>query len=492
MAELDAIVTPQSAWRVEHADRLTVIVDAHAYFVAAKEAMIEARQSVLLIGWDFDTRLPLEPAGATIEGPNALGEFLKWLPERRKGLHVHLLKWDLGVFEGLERGMLPIFITDLLTKKDLTLKLDAAHPVGAAHHSKIVVIDDSIAFCGGIDMTAHRWDTPAHDDEDPARVALNGEPTQPWHDVTTAVTGNVARALGDLARERWRLATGDTITPPDPREPIWPASIKTTLTDTHVAIARTYPDYNGQPEVREVEALYLNGIAAAKHTLYIESQYLASEKLTDALAARLAEEDGPEIILVLPRTSEGWLRQKAMDGARRQRLNQLWEADVHGRFAAYYPVTEGGTPIYVHAKVMVVDDRAMRVGSSNLNNRSMGFDTECDLMVDAGLCKDAVERERIHEAVLSVRDDLIGEHLWVKRARLSEAIKANDGSLLRAIDALMSEGRTLCRFSPEVVDGEDSIITDNALADPDAAATLSVRLKDGTVALMEQIAERLR
>ena len=96
------------------------------------------------------------------------------------------------------------------------------------------------------------------------------------------------------------------------------------------------------------------------------------------MACRLQEPFGPEIILVLPKTTEGWLEHKAMDGARHRLLHELWKADRYKRLGVYYPVTAGGKPIYVHAKILTMDDKLLRVGSSNLNNRSMSFDTECD------------------------------------------------------------------------------------------------------------------
>lgn len=155
------------------------------------------------------------------------------------------------------------------------------------------------------------------------------------------------------------------------------------LAGVDVAVARTLPELGERAEVREIEALYLAAIAGAEHTLYIESQYLASRTLAEAIAARLREDDGPEIVLVIPRNADGWLEQKAMDGARHDLLHLLWSADIHDRFGAFYPVTSSGAPIYVHAKVLVMDDRLLRIGSSNLNNRSMGFDTECDIAVES-------------------------------------------------------------------------------------------------------------
>src|SRR3569832_835489 len=145
------------------------------------------------------------------------------------------------------------------------------------------------------------------------------------------------------------------------------------LTDVDVAIARTIPEYDGNEEVRESERLYLDAIAAAERCIYIENQYFTSAVIAEALAARLREAEGPEIVIVLPHSTEGWLAQATMDVIRLRLLQRLKDADHAGRLRIFYPDIPGlsDKPINVHAKLMVVDDDFVRVGSSNLNNRSM-------------------------------------------------------------------------------------------------------------------------
>jgi phosphatidylserine/phosphatidylglycerophosphate/cardiolipin synthase-like enzyme len=95
-------------------------------------------------------------------------------------------------------------------------RYDDTHPVGASQHQKVVVIDDALAFVGGIDLTLRRWDCGDHAAEDPRRTA-NDQPYPPFHDTMMAVDGDAARQLADLARERWRLATGQRLKPVDPQ-----------------------------------------------------------------------------------------------------------------------------------------------------------------------------------------------------------------------------------------------------------------------------------
>jgi phospholipase D1/2 len=458
----------RTCWRVARAGRVAVIVDAAAYFAAAKAAILRARHSVLLIGWDFDTRIKLAPDDPDPPRgvPDELGPFLNHVASRRRGPHVFVLKWDLALAKSLFRGTTLLFMLDWLTHRRLHFRLAGDHPTGACHHLKVAVVDDAIAFCGGIDMTTDRWDTPDHRDENPRRVRPNGAPYGPFHDVATMVDGEAARALGELARERWRRATGQRLrVPPPPAGDFWPAFIEPAFRDVEVAIARTEPEYDGHPPRREIEALYLAAIRSARRTLYLESQYFASKAVADAIARRLAEEDGPEVVVVNPKAAEGWLEEKVMGSARALLVDALREADRHGRFRIYTPVTEGGADIYVHAKVVVADDRLLRVGSSNLNNRSMGFDTECDLALEAG---PGEEEER--RAILRVRDTLLAEHLGVAVERVTSALARHDGSLIRTVEELARpSGRTLIPFEPPELGQAERLLAESDLFNPDRA-----------------------
>lgn len=458
----------RTCWRIEQARRFALIVDAADYFRYAKAAMLKARSRIVLIGWDFDVRIRFEPEQATLEGPNRLGDFLTWLPEHRPDLRIFVLKWDLGVLQTVARGMAPLFIRNWTTDARLRFKLDSVHPPGAAHHQKIIAIDDAFAFCGGIDITVDRWDTREHLDHHPCRVEPGGEAHGPWHDATAAVDGDAARAIGELARERWRHATNETLAPVAAGNDPWPDGLVPTCERVHVGIARTLPEYDGRKPVAEIESLYIAAIASARRSLYLESQYLASRKLAQALAARLAEPDGPDIVLVLPASAEGWLEQKAMDGARVRLLRMLWDADAHHRLGVFYPVTAGGEPIYVHAKIMIVDDVLLRVGSSNLNNRSLSFDTECDLALEAS--GNTTGDETLRDTLGRIRTDLLREHLDVSAEMLRDALAREAGSLLAAIESLRAPGRTLLRFTEADVAGDESALAENDLLDPERRA----------------------
>lgn len=467
--------TGRNCWRISTADRLAVIVDAADYFVAIKQGMLQARQSIMLIGWDFDTGIVFEPDGATVEGPNGLGDFLDWLAKRRDELSIRVLQWDFGVLEAISRLETPEFLAPWTARENVHFELDGLHPAGAAHHSKIAVIDDTLAFCGGIDMTAKRWDIREHRDGDRRRTASDGSSYKPWHDATTAVSGPLARDLADLARLRWHAATDEELEPAAPSEDIWPTSLTPMFQHVDVAVMRTFPHHSVWDEVREIESFYLDAIVSAKQTIYFESQYFASRRVAEAIAERLAEADGPEVVIVMPQHGQGWLRQKAMDGARAKLLHLCWNADWGGRFGAYYPVTEKGDPIYVHAKITVVDNRVLRVGSSNLNNRSMGFDTECDLALEASWSGNSDVCSRIAQ----IRDDLLCEHLRLDSATFDESLRKHR-SLIAVIEQLRRDkGRSLRRFSTDTIEEDDSSLAENDLADPEQYDGVMNHLSNG-------------
>ena len=269
-AQTRRILRPgETCWRIERAHRFAVIVDASDYFAAAKAAMRKARHAIYLIGWDFDLRIRLEPGGNDDDLPDQLGPFLRAIIRRRRKLRAFVLKWDTAMLWTLGRQILPMLMLDWWRHDRIHFRLDSAHPTGAAHHQKIIVIDDALAFCGGIDMTNDRWDTREHRPCDPRRRRPDGSAYGPWHDTTAVVDGAAAKALGELARKRWRRATGERLPVPEPSGELWPDDTEPMLRDVDVAIARTAPAYERQPQIDEIERLCLAAIAAAREVIYI-------------------------------------------------------------------------------------------------------------------------------------------------------------------------------------------------------------------------------
>ncbi|MGI8706512.1 MAG: phospholipase D-like domain-containing protein [Sphingomicrobium sp.] len=455
-----------NCWRVEKAARASLVVDAADYFRLARQAMLRAEKQILLIGWDFDTRICLDYE-ASDGAPVELGALLTWLPKHRPDVQIHILKWDYGAIKLLGRGTTILRLARWAASDQIHFKLDGAHAKGASHHQKIVVIDDALAFCGGIDMTASRWDTREHRDRDEHRRGpTTNRRHDPWHDATMAVDGKVAAALGKLARQRWEAAGGRPIAPPSASGDIWPDELIPEFRDVEIAIARTRAAYEkGGDAIREIEALYLDMIRGAKRFVYAENQYFASRRIAEAIMERLEEPDPPEFVIVNPHGGEGWLDDKVMSPARAQILEQLRNCDRHGRFSIYCPVTQGGEDIYVHSKITIVDDRQLRVGSANMNNRSMGLDSECDLLIDAERPANAGAGEIIAKR----RADLMSEHLGVSVDSL-EARFAETGSLIRTIEAFSGgSGRGLVPFVPERPNAAERAFANSEALDPESA-----------------------
>lgn len=462
--ELKSILTEGSnCWRIANARRASLLIDAEAYFSVLAAAIARARHSILIVGWDIDSRIRLLRNEKAYDMPAQLDDMLNAAVSRQPNLYVYILNWDFAMIYSLERELFPVFNLQWKTHRRVHFHLDGNHPVGASHHQKIVVIDDALAFVGGIDLTKCRWDTSQHSPDDPRRVDPAGTPYAPFHDVQMAVDGAAAAALGDLVRQRWRRATEKPIIlPAQGDDDPWPSELAVDMDDVKVGIARTVPSFEGRGEVKEVERLYRDAIFSAHRFIYIENQYLSSAAIGEALAARLGEKDGPEILMVLPAKSSGWLERSTMDVLRSRLLQRLDDADRFGHLRTYYPVVPGlgKGQVNVHAKVLIIDDTLVKVGSSNISNRSMGLDTECDLAVEAA------GNARTQKAIAGFRTRLLGEHLGVEPRKVSETVSSK-GSLITAVETLRGSARTLMPVSRKTPEWSENLVSSIRIADPE-------------------------
>ena len=464
----DTSVEP-GVWRFARALRARVIVDAEDYFECMQQAMLKARQRVLMIGWDFDTRIHLSHGRRWWQKsyrrtyPARLGSFVLWLTRHNRKLEVRILKWSFGAFQAAARGSMIFDLARWWPHKRIEFKFDTAHPVGCSHHQKIVVIDKDFAVCGGIDMTTRRWDTREHRAHDRRRIGPDGKPYGPWHDVTMMMEGEVGSALEELGRARWIRAGGRPLVPPEPRqESAWPDGLAADFEDVEIGIARTRAAYGEYPKVNEIEQLFLRQIAESKHFIYAENQYFASRVIAEAIAARLTEPDPPEIVIVQPSSAHGWIESKAMDPARARLLEAVNALDDHDRFHIYVPHADE-TPIYVHAKVTIIDDQVLRIGSANFNNRSMGLDTECDVFVDCRRPGNAHCSARI----TALRHGLLAEHCGVHEREVGPLIEQH-GSMAAMIAALgIDRRRTLRPFHPAKLSPLEMELADREMFDPE-------------------------
>jgi phosphatidylserine/phosphatidylglycerophosphate/cardiolipin synthase-like enzyme len=422
---------------------VAVLVDVEAYYEAVMEAMERAERSVHFLNWAFEpgTRLRPRPrAGGLTEG---IAEALLRLTKARPHLDVRILCWQSALPVAATQKFFPIADRGVFANTPIRFLLDGKLPTGACHHQKAVIIDDAVAFCGGADIGQDRWDTPRHIDDDPRRARNKpGAYYQSRHEVMAIVDGPPATALGDLFRSRWKRCAGEVLEAPSraANDP-WPPGVPPQFESVRVGLSRTEGAWRGLPEVRECEALQLAAIAAAKRCIYMENQYFTSEIICDALAARLAEEDGPEVVLVSGECSPSYFDRLTMDPTRSRFIARLQAADSHHRFHIYGPVTALGRGVIVHAKLTIIDDVLARIGSANMDNRSFGFDTECDLSIEA----DGPVADRSRAEIVRLRNHLVAHWLGCDAETVESAL-AREQALGRAIESLRHAG--LCRLRP--------------------------------------------
>jgi len=452
-------ISGKNCWQVVNTERAAFLVDGEDYYRAVAEALEQAERAIYILGWDVDSRTCLR---RDTDAEENFGQLLNRLAEQRPELQIYILEWDFAVFYSLEREFWSQISFGWMTHERVHFELDDTHPTGASHHQKIVVVDDQLAFAGGFDLASFRWDTSEHLPDNPQRRD-NDQSYGPVHDVQMLVTGEAAEKLAEIARWRWERATGEPLSPVEKAaaDP-WPDSVESDFSRQPLAILRTMPAYVGEPEIREIEQFYLQAIAAAERFLYLENQYLSSQRIGSALEQSLRQEEGPEIVLVLPRHCPGWLEEETMGILRKRLHHRLRQADEHQRLLVCYPDREGlqDDVIIVHSKLLVADDQLLTVGSANLSNRSMSFDSECNLAL-------AADGDSQREEIISgLRNRLLAEHLGCSREQVAETL-TETGSLLATIAQLGSNERSLKELPLEGELSDWQALPGQLIADPE-------------------------
>ena len=461
MSKKSIIELQNNCWSIKPASRAAVLIDGENYFGALYEAILNARQMITILAWDIDSRMRLT-RGEDGSEDHDLSDVLCSALEANPELNIYILNWDWAMLYSLEREWLPNYRTAWQNQSRLHFELDGECPTGSSQHQKIIVIDDLIAFCGGFDLGKDRWDTSSHSPNDPKRINPDNSSYPPFHDVQWLVEGEIAQKLGELTRERWHRATNHRL--PDCKKPSnspWPKGVEPDFEDVDINISLTFPKYQNCPAHREVEQLYLDSISAAKTLIYVENQYMSSHSIMTALIERLEEKKGPKVVLVLPKQTGGWLEQNTMDVLRARIIVKIHESDLHGHLRVCYPHQEalGENYISVHSKTMIIDDHFLRVGSSNLSNRSMGFDSECDLSIEAKTTKDS-------EKIKEIRERLLSEHLGLSIEDFREELEKQT-DLLALIDARSEYDHSLKPLHCEVDELVEQLLPDYQVIDPE-------------------------
>jgi phosphatidylserine/phosphatidylglycerophosphate/cardiolipin synthase-like enzyme len=369
---------------------LDVLVDgAHALPTIA-EALQGARAFVHLTGWHLAPHFELVRG----EPPTVVGALLAELAER---IDVRVLVWagaPVPVFHPSRKEVRETVRT-LTRGTRIRAEVDPREHPFHCHHEKTICIDGELAFVNGIDLTddgGDRFDSSDH----PARRRLG------WHDVGTRLRGPAVADVHDHFAGRWHALTGERLERPDPPAPTGESTVQVVRT-----VAEDMYDEFPRGDFRILES-YMRALRGAQRLVYLENQFLWSPEIVAVLAGKLRRppRDDFRLVVLLPAKANN-----GQDDTRGQ-LAVLAEADDHGgRFlAATIRSRTGGRddPLYVHAKVGIVDDRWLTVGSANLNAHSLLNDTEMNVVTDDA----ALARE--------TRVRLWAEHLELDRETVAQ------------------------------------------------------------------------
>jgi phosphatidylserine/phosphatidylglycerophosphate/cardiolipin synthase-like enzyme len=367
---------------------LELLVDGASFLPRIAAELERAESHVHIAGWYLSTELAL------VRGPERV-VLIDLLRDLGRRVDVRVLLWA--------GAPLPLFRPSRGDVREVAARLRAAGvQVGLdskerplhCHHEKLVIVDDRVASVGGIDLTTYcgdRFDSNQH----PCRGALG------WHDAAAVVQGPVVADVAEHFRFRWREVTGEELAEPPTAARAGAAELQ---------LVQTIPEnvYASRPSgaFRIVET-YARALHSAERLVYLESQFLWSPELVEILIDKLERppRDDFRLLVVLPAHP-----QSGNDESRGQVGRLVAADDGAGRFFActlYARDRARAEPVYVHAKIGVVDDCWMTLGSANLNEHSLFNDTEVNLVS----CDPAIARE--------TRERLWAEHLELPLAEVA-------------------------------------------------------------------------
>ncbi len=396
-------------------NELRPLIDGEEVFEAMLRAIKEAREYVYIVGWALTPTFALARPG---HPPPDEGMLVRVLAEASERIPVKLLIWQgANLFFQPTRAINEETRAELQREApQLDIRLDPTARPTHCHHQKAVVIDGQIGFVGGLDLTTlegDRWDTPGH----PLRHGRG------WHDAALQIRGEAVADLEENFRQRWTAVTGERDLPH--REPQVDPAWNTTCQIVRTLPSRTYA-FARRGEFG-IAAAHRDAIARARHYIYLENQYLWSAEIVEALGEALERNrDHPfRIVVILPARAdfgkydndEQIARLRELDAGRGMfhAFSLYSSGPAAGRFGV------GFVPIYVHAKIAVIDDEWYMLGSANLNRRGLATDSEMNAQSIDG------------PGARALRLRLWAEHLSTKVAALA------DLDPVEAIDTLFVE-----------------------------------------------------
>ncbi|MCW8196388.1 phospholipase [Proteobacteria bacterium 005FR1] len=451
----------QNCWRKSEAEFAALLIDCENFYRAIHNAICKARHSIFIIGWDIDSRIRLLRGDEERNSPwpSVISDLLARKAAENPQLNIYLLRWDSSLSFFTKRELLLKEVWDQKTPDNVHTWLDRSIPMGGCQHQKVIVVDDEVAFSGGMDIAVQRWDTRRHPVVEVEREDENGI-YSPLHDVQCVMAGPVVGHFAELVRWRWdRVADVRSEpmrdikrAPLDSPPPAWPEGVAPFFRRIPCAIARTIPFMDSVPPVQEVRHMFLDLIQSAEDFIYLENQFASRQEIAEALNARLKACKSLRVLIISTYRPKSTFECEAYwasridfksileDGVEKDRVQMLYSSayDEEGNFAHKR----------IHSKVSVFDDKYLVVGSSNLSNRSMSLDTECDLIF-------AADNDIHRQQILYARNDLIGEHSGRSPERVGEILAEK-----RSFERLLKPAG---KYAYRLNEVQDELFTDKSL-----------------------------
>lgn len=444
----------RNAFVQAEAEHSSLLVDGRNYYRTLYRALEQAQRFVVFSGWQFDTAVPLlrgEDAERA-QYPVKFLELLRALCDARPELHIYLLAWDFSLVYASERELHQAELFGDAHPR-IHFQWDAHPEIAGSHHQKFVVVDGAVAFVGGIDVCDARWDDCDHRLDNQQRVNVAGEPCKPYHDLQACLKGPVVQPLLELFSDRWVRAGAKpiTLTMPDTARSATfdlerlSEGAAIPIHAQHAALSRTQVDSRAESgPVGEVLQLFCSAIAAAERLIYIETQYFTSRSVCQALLARMHDRSRSplEIVIFMPHGADSKMEKLALEDTQEGVLGSLFEAEneTGHSLCVMYPAATGSDgreePVFIHSKLMIVDDQLLIVGSANLTERSVALDSELCITWE---CSQDCE-EHLTNCIRNVRAGLLAEHSGVPESELGL-----QRGLCQKLDALVERGDTHLR-----------------------------------------------
>ena len=418
MTEEQSVFAPgDNCWVKSTARFAAPLIDCANYYKALHSAIVNAKHSIFIVGWDIDSRIRLlrgdeEQAS---EAPSVISDLLTWKAENNPDIKIYLLRWDSSLAFFAQREMWAKEVWEEKTPDNVHTELDDTIPMGGSQHQKIVVIDDEVVFSGGMDVSTNRWDTRDHPVLSEERDGPDGQ-YGPLHDVQMVSCGPVVNDFAKLVRWRWERVAESTpitmretaITSNDMDIPnAWPSQFPPIFENVECALARTIPFMDEVEPAQEVRTMLLDLIAEAENVIYIENQFTTRQEIAEALNKELKAKPNLHVIVVSSYEPKGKFECEAFWASRIEFKNIMENGISPSRVKMTYSSIKDmqGRQAYkrIHSKVMTVDDKYLVIGSSNISNRSMTLDTEIDVVMYGNSAKN-------RKSIEHVRNDLLAEH----------------------------------------------------------------------------------